>query len=213
MPDLSRVKDSWVEGAPVAAIVFYRALLQAGDLAPVDAMIEACRAAGLNPLPLFSASLKDADLAPIVADLLAQARAGVILNMTASPSPIPQRMMTDPGYASAGPFGAVDAPVFQLVLSASLASDWDTSSAGLTPRDLAMNVALPELDGRLLSRAVGFKSAPRRHPLTHAMTTSYEAVPERAAFVAKLAAGWARLRSAAGRGPAGSADHGQLPEP
>ena len=100
-----------------------------------------------------------------------------------------------PGYASAGPFGAVDAPVFQLVLSASLASDWDTSSAGLTPRDLAMNVALPELDGRLLSRAVGFKSAPRRHPLTHAMTTSYEAVPERAAFVAKLAAGWARLRS------------------
>ena len=84
--------------------------------------------------------------------------------------------------------------MFQLVLSASLASDWDTSSAGLTPRDLAMNVALPELDGRLLSRAVGFKSAPRRHPLTHAMTTSYEAVPERAAFVAKLAAGWARLR-------------------
>ena len=62
MPDLSRVKDSWVEGAPVAAIVFYRALLQAGDLAPVDAMIEACRVAGLNPLPLFSASLKDADL-------------------------------------------------------------------------------------------------------------------------------------------------------
>ena len=58
-----------------------------------------------------------------------------------------------------------------------------------------MNVALPELDGRLLTRAIGFKSPPRRHPLTHAMTTSYEPVPERAAFVARLAAGWARLRS------------------
>ena len=196
MPDLSRVKDSWAEGAPVAAIVFYRALLQAGDLAPVDAMIDACRVAGLNPLPLFSASLKDADSAPIVADLLAQARADVILNMTSFAVSDPGKDDAGmPGYASAGPFGAVDAPVFQLVLSASLACDWDTSSAGLTPRDLAMNVALPELDGRLLSRAVGFKSAPRRHPLTHAMTTSYEAVPERAAFVAKLAAGWARLRS------------------
>ena len=195
MPDLARLRNTWVDGAPVAAIVFYRALLQAGDLAPVNAMIEACRSAGLNPLPLFSASLKDADSAPIIADLLVQASADVILNMTSFAVSDPgQDGSAMPGYESAGPFGAVDAPVFQLVLSASLASDWDASSAGLTPRDLAMNVALPELDGRLLTRAVGFKSAPRRHPMTHAMTTSYEAVPERASFVAELAAGWARLR-------------------
>ena len=57
-----------------------------------------------------------------------------------------------------------------------------------------MNVALPELDGRLLTRAVGFKQPPRRDALTHAMTTAYEAVPDRAAWVARLAAGWARLR-------------------
>ena len=127
MPDLSRVKDNWAEGAPVAAIVFYRALLQAGDLAPVDAMIEACHAAGLNPLPLFSASLKDVDSASIIADLLAQADADVILNMTSF-------AVSDPGHEDAAmpgcvlwPFGAVDAPVFQLVLSASLAADWDTS--------------------------------------------------------------------------------------
>ncbi|MEC7588220.1 MAG: cobaltochelatase subunit CobN, partial [Pseudomonadota bacterium] len=50
-PDLPSIAADWVEGAPVAAIVFYRALLQAGDLAPVDAMIEACCEAGLNPLP------------------------------------------------------------------------------------------------------------------------------------------------------------------
>ena len=67
-----------------------------------------------------------------------------------------------PGLASAGPFGAVDAPVLQLVLSASRKSDWQDSVAGLTARDLAMNVALPELDGRILSRAVGFKP-PQRH--------------------------------------------------
>ena len=201
MPDLATVRNCWLDGAPVAAIVFYRALLQSGDLAPVNTMIESCRDAGLNPLPLFSASLKDADSAPILADLLAQAKADVILNMTSFAVSDPGREDAGredaglPEFTSAGPFGAVDAPVFQLVLSASLASDWDGSSAGLTPRDLAMNVALPELDGRLLTRAIGFKSPPRRHPLTHAMTTSYEAVPERAAFVARLAAGWARLRS------------------
>ena len=73
MPDLSRVKDAWVEGAPVAAIVFYRALLQAGA-APVDAMIEACRVAGLNP-SAFLGKPQGCRFAPIVADLLAQARA------------------------------------------------------------------------------------------------------------------------------------------
>ena len=63
----------------MAAIVFYRALLQAGDLDPVDGMITACRDAGLNPLPVFSASLKD-ESAPIVADLLRRGEADIILN-------------------------------------------------------------------------------------------------------------------------------------
>jgi len=194
-PDLAVLRDEWTEGAPVAAILFYRALLQAGDLAPVDAMITACKDAGLNPLPLFSASLKDGDSAPIVADMLRRAGVDVILNMTSfavsDPAGTGDAM---PGLASAGPFGAVDAPVLQLVLSASRESDWQDSVAGLTARDLAMNVALPELDGRILSRAVGFKRPPQRHPLTHAMTTAYEAQVERAAYVAGLALAWARLR-------------------
>ena len=40
--------------APVAAIVFYRALVQAANTAPVDALIAALQARGLNPLPLFA---------------------------------------------------------------------------------------------------------------------------------------------------------------
>ena len=194
-PDLMSLRAEWTDGAPVAAIVFYRALLQAGDLAPVDAMIRACREAGLNPLPLFSASLKDGDSAPILADLLRRGGADVILNMTSFAVSDPAGAGDEmPGLTSAGPFGAVDAPVLQLVLSASREGDWQDSVAGLTARDLAMNVALPELDGRILSRAVGFKKPPQRHPLTHAMTTAYEAQMERAAYVAQLAAAWARLR-------------------
>ena len=188
----------WRPDAPVAAIVFYRALVQAGDLAPVDVLIDACRNAGLNPLPIFGASLKEAETGGIVASLLQAAAADVVLNLTSfavsDPSGGDDAM---PGLRSAGPFGAVDAPVFQLVLSASLAEDWAQSGAGLTARDLAMNVALPELDGRILTRAVGFKRSPQRHPLTHAMTTAYDAVPDRAGFAVQLAAGWSRLRRTA----------------
>jgi cobaltochelatase CobN len=59
-PALDDLRTVWRTAAPVAAVVFYRALLQAGNLAPVDALIAALRARGVNPLPLYCNSLKDA---------------------------------------------------------------------------------------------------------------------------------------------------------
>lgn len=199
--DFAQVRGKWRAGAPVAALVFYRALMQAGDVAPIDALIKAVQEEGLNPLPLFGASLKEAESAAIIADFLVQAEVDVILNMTSF-------AVSDPAAAAAhlsgddtaiemrsvGPFGAVDAPVFQVVLSSNRQVDWQGSTAGLTARDLAMNVALPELDGRILTRAIGFKQPLSKDPLTHAMTTRYAAADERCAFVAMLAAKWCRLR-------------------
>ena len=57
-----------------------------------------------------------------------------------------------------------------------------------------MNVALPEVDGRIVSRAVSFKGLRRRDPLTETDIVDYEPVPDRVAFVARLAANWAGLR-------------------
>ena len=58
-PTLADLRRRWRPDRPVAALVFYRALVQAGDLAAIDALIAALEAAGLNPLPVFTASLKD----------------------------------------------------------------------------------------------------------------------------------------------------------
>ena len=219
-PDLASVASNWKGGAPTAAIIFYRALVQAGDLAPVDQVIASCQKEGLNPLPLFCASLKDPESAAIIESLLAQTGADIILNMTsfavsdpaamsAQPTAAPQRAgdLSAAGAADAadspntpiahshpGPLKSLDAPILQLVLSASQSDEWHASPAGLTARDIAMNVALPELDGRVLARAVGFKRKPSRHPATHAMTTAFEPAPDRADFTAALAANWTRLR-------------------
>jgi len=196
--DLAIIQSRWQADAPVAAMVFYRALMQAGDVAPIDALIDAVRAVGLNPLPIFAASLKEAASAAVVADILQSAGADIILNMTsfAVSDPSLADMAADVGgmMRSVGPFGVVDAPVLQVVLAANTQNDWMQSTAGLTARDLAMNVALPELDGRILSRAIGFKSPLTKHPVTHAMTTNYAVNHDRVGFVARLAAGWCRLR-------------------
>jgi cobaltochelatase CobN len=51
-----------------------------------------------------------------------------------------------------------------------------------------MNVALPEVDGRILSRAVSFKGRARRDAATQTDVVEYAPMPDRADFTAALAA-------------------------
>ena len=57
-----------------------------------------------------------------------------------------------------------------------------------------MNVALPEVDGRILARAISFKAPADYDPLTQSWRVVHRPVPDRVAFTARLAAAWARLR-------------------
>ena len=54
-----------------------------------------------------------------------------------------------------------DTPVLQAVLAGGTEADWRDGDNGLSPRDIAMNIALPEVDGRVITRAVAFKTADR----------------------------------------------------
>ena len=196
--DIDQIQSAWQESglkdAPVAAVVFYRALLQAGDTGPVDALIAALMEQGIAPLPLFVASLKDGFSAEFLTDLLPDQDVQVILNMTSFAVSDPHCDAADTGI-SPGPFGAVNAPVLQVMLASNTMENWQNGSAGLNPRDLAMHVVMPELDGRITSRAIGFKAPPIRDDLTEAMVTGYQAHPERADYVAQLAAAWQRLKA------------------
>ena len=187
-PGLDDLSRAWTPGAPVAAVLFYRALEQAANTAVIDALIDALREAGINALPIATTSLKEKVAAGIVADLLARAGPDVILNATSF-------AVSQPGAArSATPFDGSDCPVFQVVFSGGSEAAWRGGTTGLSARDIAMNVALPEVDGRLITRAVSFKAETRRHEATQSWVLSYRPVADRVAFVASLAASWARLR-------------------
>jgi cobaltochelatase CobN len=186
-PALPDIQAVWSEGAPVAAIVFYRALLQAGTLAPVNALIEALRREGVNPLPLFCASLKEPVSAETLRGLLAEVAPGIVLNATGF-------AVSSPGAArKETPFDAAGCPVLQVVFSGGTEAAWAEGMRGLSARDITMNVALPEVDGRILSRAVSFKSEARYDARTQAPIVTYAVLADRADFVAALAANWLRL--------------------
>ena len=189
--DLAAIRAGWRADQPVAALLFYRALVQAGNLKPVDALIEALAKAGLNTLPIFVSSLKDPVAAATVAQAFAEAPPDVILNATGF-------ALNAPGEAhSGGALADTDCPIVQVIFAGSDEASWRNGTHGLAARDITMNVALPEVDGRIVGRAVSFKGIVRRDAATCADITLYEPVADRIDFTARLAAAWVRLRRTA----------------
>ncbi len=191
-PDLAAIRHHWLPGAPIAALVFYRALLTGAGLHPVNRMVRALLAERVNPLPIFVASLKDQVSAATLAALFRDAPPQVVLNATSFAVTSP-----DPAHwgdaRAATPLDAPGAPVFQVIFAAATEQAWADGTRGLSARDIAMNVALPEVDGRILTRAVSFKGEAYRDAATECPITAYQARGDRIAFVAKLAANWVRL--------------------
>jgi cobaltochelatase CobN len=184
LPSLEEIAGEWHGDGGIVPIVFYRALVQSGNTAPVDALVRALTARRLRPLPVFVHSLKDPEATALLAQMFAAYPSAVILNAT--------------GFSVAATGGddplRADCPILQVVFSGGDEEAWRTGTRGLGPRDLAMNVALPEIDGRILSRAVSFKAPLGRDPETEADLVGYRPVADRVAFVADLVRNWARLR-------------------
>ncbi|HTR86128.1 MAG TPA: cobaltochelatase subunit CobN [Reyranella sp.] len=173
-------------GKPVALVVFYRANLLAADIAPVEALMKAAEEQGLAPLGVAVASLKDPAIEEEITHLIATHRPAIILNTTAFSA----RRDDDTTVLD-----GADAPVLQVVLSGSPREAWMESGRGLSPSDLAMNVVLPELDGRLLTRAISFKAEAPVDARLEFAAVRHEPDLDRIDYVARLAAAWARLRN------------------
>jgi cobaltochelatase CobN len=185
--DLAGLRSHWDAGAPAVAITFYRALYQAGNLAPVDAVIKALRDRGLNPLPIFVASLKEAISAETVNAIFDDAAPDLILNATGFAVSRPN------AERAASPLERPGTPVIQMIFAGGNEEDWRDNLNGLSARDIAMNVALPEVDGRIISRAVSFKAETKFDTSTQLSVIAYQPVPDRIEFVCELAANWLRL--------------------
>jgi len=188
-PMLSALSKGWA-GRPRAALLFYRALVQSADTAPVDALIAEFQRRGLDPVPIYLTSLKDELAAATVAELIRESAPDVILTATGFAFGTPDQSAGE----AATPFADADCPVIQLVLASGSEAEWREGMRGLAARDIAMNVALPEVDGRIISRAISFKQGLHRDDACQCDIVAHKPVPDRVAFAAELAANWVRLR-------------------
>ncbi|WP_342364277.1 cobaltochelatase subunit CobN [Terrarubrum flagellatum] len=171
---------------PLALILFYRALAQSGATDAIEALAHALGERGLSVLPIYLTSLKDESAIAILARELAARGPDVILNATAFAS-------GTPGVDSAGgPLARYDCSVLQVALAGSTEEEWRASPRGLAPRDLAMNVVLPEVDGRVAAGVIAFKTPPGKSAGPASSIPHAEGI----AHAADLTAAWTRLRRA-----------------
>jgi len=170
----------------LAIIIFYRALVQAGDTAPVDGLIAALEKEGLLAIGLFVTSLKDASSARFIETILSTSHPEILLNTTSF-------SVSRPGNIQASPLDSSNSPVIQAVLAGNTETAWLSGTRGLSARDIAMNVALPEVDGRILSRAISFKNEHEYDSLTESYIVSHSPRKDRIEFVSRLAKNWTTL--------------------
>ncbi|MGI2909118.1 cobaltochelatase subunit CobN, partial [Tolypothrix sp. VBCCA 56010] len=173
-------------------IIFYRAHYLAGNTKVIDVLCEALAKRNLKPVPLFVSSLRDRDVQAELIEFFQpkdSEQVALLLNTTSFSL---ARLDTETPQLEL--WQKLDVPVLQVILSGGSVEQWESQFQGLSPRDMAMNVALPEVDGRIISRAVSFKAVQTRNPNLETDVVVYEAIASRIEFVADLAANWVRLR-------------------
>ncbi|WP_322515300.1 cobaltochelatase subunit CobN [Rhodopseudomonas palustris] len=166
-----------------ALVIFYRALAAAGDTAAIEALRAALDARGLDVACLYVTSLKDARSIAFLQSALAAAPPDIIINATA--------FATATATDDAGILAAADCPILQIAQAGISRESWQQSSRGLNPRDLAMHVVLPEVDGRIFAGAVAFK---QRGDDGGDAPAVYQPLDDRIDAAADLAKAWVRLR-------------------
>jgi cobaltochelatase CobN len=169
---------------PNATVIFYRALVAGGDTAAIDALRGALIARGLNVSCLFVISLKDQRSAAFLRVALSAYPPDIVINATA--------FATANANDNAGMLAMPDCPILQLAQAGISRASWEASTRGLNPRDLAMHVVLPEVDGRIFANVIAFKE---RVEITSGFApTRFQPLDDRVSATADLATAWVRLR-------------------
>jgi cobaltochelatase CobN len=194
LPLMGRGGEGWSDASqpilppPPIPILFYRAALEGAGTATLEALVAELERQHLNPVPIVVSSLKEGACVRFVKAALAAFPPSAILNLTGF------ALGLDGLDAKANPFAETDAPVIQLVQGGRPEAQWQADIQGLASKDLAMQVVLPEMDGRIGFILVGHKQEAVWHAATQCPLSSY--APDFAGITraVTLAANWSRLR-------------------
>ena len=189
LPGRGIVEAIETDARPAVPLLFYRAALEGAGTATLESLCVALEARALRPVPLMISTLKEGACIRFVQAAFAAHDPQAILNLTGFALGI------DGLEDKLNPFAGCDAPVIQLLQGGRPEAQWAADVQGLTAKDLAMQLVLPELDGRIGGIIVGHKSDAVWHAATECPLSSYAPDDDGCLRAANLAANWTRLRA------------------
>ncbi|TAD82809.1 MAG: cobaltochelatase subunit CobN, partial [Oscillatoriales cyanobacterium] len=173
-------------------IIFYRAYYQAANLGVIDTLCQALADRGLGTTAVYVSSLQNPDIQSGIHSHFANQFIDLLLVSTGFSIAKPTQILGADSQPTL--WQRLNVPVLQIVFSSGTYEQWQGNQQGLAPRDMAMQIALPEVDGRITTRAIACKSVRIHDPALETETIALEPIPDRLEFVADLAANWVRLR-------------------
>jgi cobaltochelatase CobN len=179
---------------PTVAVLFYRAHRMSGNTAFIDALAQALDAKGVNALCIFTSSLKAKEEGRPAVFQYVEGRADVLITtLSFALGEVNTGAVTQPGEAMSS-FEKLGIAVVQAIACQMPQGAWEGSRRGLNAVDTAVNVAIPEFDGRIISVPVSFKERSK-----HGGESLYAVSEDRTARVAGIASRLAALRRKSNR--------------
>jgi len=168
---------------PLAYLLVYRSAVLSGDTQAIEALAAALMERGIDSLVLAVSSLKDPAAVAVVRRTLQARRPDIVVTTTAFSS------RDDEGFV----LDEADCPILQAIPVGSAKEAWEASPRGLSAADLAMQIALPEFDGRIAAGPISFKAEESTDPAL-AFSRRIQA-PDAGGIdaVADMAAAWVHL--------------------
>jgi cobaltochelatase CobN len=188
---------------PAIGLLFYRSHWISGNLAFIDALVRDIENRGGDALPIFTSSLKETEGSSRwpAAFAFFQHEGRTLIDVLITTISFAMGDVNPGGPTPSGwsvdALAALDVPVLQAVCAGTTRWQWEASPRGLNPLDTAMNVALPEFDGRIITVPISFKES---HPSTSPQRKQgedllhYAPAADRIARVTGLALRFAQLR-------------------
>jgi cobaltochelatase CobN len=175
---------------PTVAVLFYRAHRMSGNTAFIDTLAQTLQARDVNALCIFTSSLKSKEAGRPVAFQWIEGRTDVLIStLSFALGEVNTGNVTQSAEAL-GSLERLGIPVIQAIASGMPRGAWEGSRRGLNALDTAVNVAIPEFDGRIISVPVSFKE---RGASADGLYVAHEERAERVAGIAARLAGLRRI--------------------
>ncbi|MDO4928619.1 MAG: cobaltochelatase subunit CobN [Corynebacterium sp.] len=141
---------------PLIGIIYYRAQQLAGNTAYIAALCDAIAQQGGQPLPIYAASLRQAP-----AELLtALGKCDALITTVLAAGGTKPATVGAGGEDEAwdvGHLAALDIPIIQGLALTNSKQEWEDNDEGLSPLDVATQIAVPEFDGRIITVPFSYK--------------------------------------------------------